>query len=127
MTMKNIYKYICITITLAVCSGASAGLHSEGDGLPKGKPGEGHCMLALQNNMMDAPVKACEQPANVAGCKVLGSTDDNSSAVHGSGDCPKEGAKASCDTGEIKYVYYDGEYSGMEIGCGFQDGDWAEH
>lgn len=122
----NTLKTIALIATLAASGSALAGLHSDGDGLPKGKPGEGHCMLMMQNNMMDAAVKTCEQPANAAGCKVLGETDSNSDAVHGAGDCPTEGGKAICDTGEIKWVYYDGDWSGMEIGCSFQGGDWTE-
>lgn len=125
--MNNIVKSFILILSLAVSGSVFAALHSEGDGLPKGKPGEGHCMMQLQNNMMSDPVKTCEQPANPAGCKILGETDDNSDAVHGAGDCPMEGAKGSCDTGEIKYVYYDGDWSAMEMGCGFQDGDWVEY
>ena len=125
--MKTLSKSICLALGLILSGSALAAMHSEGDGLPKGKPGEGHCMLQLQNNMMDEKVASCEQPANAAGCKVLGTTDDNSDAKHSAGDCPMKGAKASCDTGEIKWLYYSGDYSGMEIGCGFQGGDWADY
>ena len=58
--------------------------------------------------------------------ETLGSTDDNSDAVHGEGECPMQGAQAVCDVGDTKYIYYDGELGGLEIGCGFQGGDWIE-
>ena len=125
--MKLFSKIFCLATALTLTGNVLAGLHSEGDGLPKGKPGDGHCMYMLQNNMMDSQVKTCEQPANAAGCKVLGETDDNSDAAHAGGDCPKQGAKGSCVTEDIKYVYYDGDWESMETGCGFQGGDWTEH
>ena len=126
--MKSVVKYSAalVLVGIAVFGIAIAGMHSEGDDLPKGKPGDGHCTYNLQNLMMDGQVKACQQPANVAGCETLGSTDDNSDAVHGAGDCPMDGALAVCDTGDVKYVYYsdNDQLGGLEIGCGFQGGDW---
>jgi hypothetical protein len=124
--MKSVIKISIGLLVLIAAGVAVAGLHSEGDGLPKGNAGDGHCMHSLQNLMMDASVKSCESPASVEGCKTIGSTDDNSDAVHGAGDCPTEGALATCDTGDVKFVYYsdDGQLGGLEIGCGFQGGDW---
>jgi len=124
--MKSVIKISIGLLVLIAAGVAVAGLHSEGDGLPKGNPGDGHCMYDLQNLMMDATVKSCETPANAEGCKTIGSTDDNANAVHGAGDCPTEGALATCDTGDVKFVYYsdDGQLGGLEIGCGFQGGDW---
>ncbi len=125
--MTMIKKCIVLVTGLMLSTLAIAGLHSEGDDLPKGEPGDGHCMFNLQNLMMDEPMKTCQEHANPEGCATLGSTDDNSDAVHGEGACPMEGAKGVCDTGEIKLVYYSEEgLGGLEIGCGFQGGDWSD-
>ena len=123
--MNTFTKSFLLTAAMALTSSAFAGLHSEGDGLPKGKAGDGHCIYMQQNNMMDSKVKTCELPANAEGCKTLGSTDDNSGAAHGKGNCPTADSKGSCVTEEITYVYYDGDWEGMETGCGFQDGEWT--
>ncbi|MGK0441678.1 MAG: hypothetical protein ACJA0N_001479 [Pseudohongiellaceae bacterium] len=125
--MKTLTKGLCLAAALTLTSSVFAGLHSEDDGEPKGKAGDGHCNYMLQNNMMDSQVKTCEQPANTAGCATLGSLDDNSDGMHSAGDCPMEGAKGSCDTGEVKWVYYDGDWESMETGCGFQGGDWTDY
>ncbi|WP_101759007.1 hypothetical protein [Oceanicoccus sp. KOV_DT_Chl] len=125
--MKIFSKSLTLAAAIALSSSAFAGLHSEDDGAPKGKAGDGSCTYMLQNNMMDSQVKTCEQPANAAGCKVLGSIDDNSDSKHAKGDCSMEGAKGSCDTGEVKWVYYDGDWESMETGCGFQGGDWTDY
>ena len=124
--MKSVLKISIGLLVALTVSLAFAGLHSEGDGLPKGSPGDGHCMHDLQNLMMDASVKACETPASAEGCATIGSTDDNANAAHGEGECPSDGALATCDTGDVKFVYYsdDGQLGGLEIGCGFQGGDW---
>jgi hypothetical protein len=71
-------------------------------------------------------VKTCQEPANEEGCATLGTTDDNSDAVHAAGSCPTDGATGICDTGDNKYVYYGGDLGGLEIGCGFQGGDWTD-
>ena len=125
--MNSVFKIAAVLLGLAMFGVAYAGMHSEGDDLPKGKPGDGHCVYQLQNLMMDGQVKTCQSPANKEGCATLGSTDDNSDAVHGDGECPTDGALAVCDTGDVKYVYYEdnGQLGGLEIGCGFQGGDWS--
>ena len=46
-------------------------------------------------------------------------------AVQGDGACPEEGAVGYCDMGEIKLYYYEGDPGGLEIGCGFSDGEWT--
>ncbi len=124
--MNKSFISLCLVLGLALSFSVYAGLHSEGDDLPKGNPGDGHCMHQLQNMMMDEPVKTCQSPANAEGCATIGSTDDNADAVHGEGECPMEGAQAICDVGDSKFVYYEGELGGLEIGCGFQGGDWIE-
>ncbi len=83
----------------------------------------GHCSY-VQQNMFAGPFKVCQAPANAAQCEELGETDDNHDAVHGDGDCSADGAVGTCDLGDSKVVYYEGEPGGLEIGCGFQGGDW---
>ena len=34
-------------------------------------------------------------------------------------------AVGTCDMGESKLVYYEGDPGGLEIGCGFQGGEWV--
>ena len=125
--MKTVVKFAVGLAGVAAVGIAVAGLHSEGDDLPKGNPGDGHCMYQLQNLMMDGTMKTCQEPANAEGCATLGETDDNSDAVHGQGNCPTEGMVAMCDTGDNKYIYYEDndQLGGLEIGCGFQGGDWV--
>lgn len=84
----------------------------------------GHCKFTLKN-MFAGPYKACFEPASPEKCTELGTTDDNSDAVHGAGACPAEGVIGVCDMGASgKNVYYDGDAGGLEIGCGFQGGEW---
>ena len=124
--MRNVLKCLSVLLSLTLSAGVWAGLHSEGDDLPKGQPGDGHCIYMLQNLMMDEQVKTCQDPANVSGCEELGTTDDNSDASHSEGSCPMDGATGMCDTGDVKLVYYGGDLGGLEIGCGFQGGDWSD-
>ena len=84
---------------------------------------EGHCNYT-QENMFAGPFKVCDMPANEENCQELGSTDDNADAVYGGGACPAENAVGTCDMGETKRIYYEGDPSGLEIGCGFQSGEW---
>ena len=125
--MNLFSKGLCLAAAMTLTSSVFAGLHSEDDGSPKGNPGDGHCVYMLQNNMMDEQVKTCQQPANVAGCKTLGSMDDNTGGTHGAGDCGMEGAKGSCEAEGTKWVYFDGDWESMETGCGFQGGDWTDY
>jgi hypothetical protein len=84
---------------------------------------DGHCNFT-QENMFAGPFKVCEMPADAAKCEELGSTDDNADAVSGDGECATEGAVGVCDRGDSKLVYYEGDPGGLEIGCGFQGGEW---
>ena len=85
---------------------------------------DGHCNYT-QENMFAGPFKVCEMPTDAAKCEELGNTDDNADAVHGDGECPSEGAVGICDRGDSKLVYYEGDPGGLEIGCGFQGGEWV--
>jgi len=101
-----------------------AGAHEGGGGGAKGAAGDGHCNYT-QENMFAGPFKVCHQPANAAACEELGSTDDNADAVHGEGDCSADELVGTCDMGEAKLLYYEGDPGGLEIGCGFQGGEWV--
>lgn len=84
----------------------------------------GHCNYT-QKNMFAGPFKVCDMPTSAEKCAELGKTDENSDAVPGAGECPTAGVVGVCDMGENgKRVYYEGEPGGLEIGCGFQGGEW---
>lgn len=109
-------KALVAAAALAVSGAALGGAH-EGGG--------GHCNY-VQENMFAGPFKVCMMPSDAAGCEVLGNTDDNSNAVHGDGDCAMDTAVGHCDMGDDgKLVYYEGDPGGLEIGCGFQGGEWV--
>lgn len=114
-------KYLIFAMTVT-CSGAVfAAAHTEGGA--QDVSGDGHCNYT-QENMFAGPFKVCQMPVGAEGCETLGSTDDNADAAHGDGDCAAEGAVGTCDTGDQKIVYYEGDPGGLEIGCGFQGGEW---
>jgi len=85
---------------------------------------EGHCNF-VQENMFAGPFKVCQMPVDSAGCDELGATDDNHDAAHGDGDCSADAVVGTCDLGDSKVVYYEGDAGGLEIGCGFQGGEWV--
>lgn len=86
--------------------------------------GAGHCKYT-QKNMFAGPFKVCDEPATAEKCTELGKTDENSGAAHGAGACPLEGQVGVCDMGANgKRFYYEGDPAGLEIGCGFQGGEW---
>ena len=86
--------------------------------------GPGHCNY-VQKNMFAGPFKVCDMPATPEKCTELGKSDENSAAVHSAGDCAAAGRVGVCDLGAGgKRIYYDGEPGGLEIGCGFQGGEW---
>lgn len=85
---------------------------------------DGHCNY-VQQNMFAGPFKVCDMPVNAEKCTELGKTDDNKDSAHGEGECATEGVVGVCDMGEAgKRIYYEGDPSGLEIGCGFQGGEW---
>ena len=86
--------------------------------------GAGPCNYT-QKNMFAGPFQVCDQPASAEKCTELGKTDENSGAAHGDGDCAAEDRVGICDMGDAgKRVYYEGDPGGLEIGCGFQGGEW---
>ncbi len=86
---------------------------------------DGHCNYT-QENMFAGPFKVCDMPADAAVCEELGKSDDNADAVHSAGACMVEDAVGTCDMGDTKRVYYEGDSSALEIGCGFQNGEWVD-
>ncbi len=94
----------------AVLGGAHEG--AGGESTAAANPGDGHCSY-VQENMFAGPFKVCTMPASAATCEELGNTDDNRDAVHGEGDCPAEAAVGTCDLGDSKLIYYEGDPGGL--------------
>ena len=119
--MKILISVLFMAIAMAVSGSVLAGAH-EGSG--SANSGDGHGNYT-QENMFAGPFKVCEMPTDAAKCEELGNTDDNTDAVQGDGECASEGAVGICDRGDSKLVYYEGDPGGLEIGCGFQGGEWV--
>jgi len=85
--------------------------------------GEGACSY-VQESMFAGPFNVCQEPVGADSCAALGEAADNADASHAEGDCNVEAIVGTCDTGDSKIHYYDGDAGGLEIGCGFQGGDW---
>ena len=119
--MKMI-RTLGVVAVVAFAGNASVVLAGGHEGGPE-ITGEGACSY-VQENMFAGPFNVCQEPVGAESCAVLGETDDNADAVHGEGACSAEGSVGTCDMGEQQMVYYEGEPDGLEIGCGFQGGDW---
>ena len=89
-----------------------------------GAPATGHCDFSLKNQWA-GPFKACVDPATPDQCKALGAKDDNSNAVWSSGSCSTTGVVGTCRKSDGALHYYEGDASGLEMGCGFQSGEWV--
>lgn len=85
----------------------------------------GHCAFMLKNQWV-GPLKACMDPATAEACTALGGRDENSGAVHGAGQCPAEGRVGTCAKSDSAMHYYEGDADGLEVGCGFQGGEWKK-
>jgi hypothetical protein len=122
--MKRLISIQILLLALALIGAgtALAGGHTGGGGPAAG--GDGHCNY-VQENMFAGPFKVCQMPTDAALCEELGSTDDNHDAAQGDGACSTDGMVGTCDMGEAKLLYYEGDPGGLEIGCGFQGGDWV--
>ncbi|MEC9375289.1 MAG: hypothetical protein VYA80_02830 [Pseudomonadota bacterium] len=110
---------VVAAIMLGTSSAAFAGAHAGGPAIT----GEGSCNYT-QENMFAGPFQVCQEPVGAGSCAELGETDDNADAVHSDGACSTEGLVGTCDTGDQKVRYLEGDEGGLEIGCGFQGGDW---
>ncbi len=118
--MKKILSLFIVTVALIASNQVLAGAHGGG----AKASGTGHCNYT-QENMFAGPFKVCQMPTDAAQCEELGNTDDNADAAQGDGACSMETAVGTCDMGETKLVYYEGDPGGLEIGCGFQGGEWV--
>lgn len=80
----------------------------------------------VQENMFAGPFNVCEAPVTEALCTERGETDDNQDAAFDAGgECDLEREMVGvCDLGDSKVHYYDGDSFALEIGCGFQGGEW---
>ena len=125
MTGKaTVTKTLLALSALSISGFAIAAAHDGSVAQPAGQSGDGHCNY-VQQNMFAGPFRVCMSPASVSGCEVLGSTDDNRDAAHGDGECSMQGALGVCDMGDASIVYYEGDPGSLEIGCGFQGGEWV--
>ena len=115
-----------ITRILGLAAVVTLGANSAFAGGHEGGPeitGEGSCTY-VQENMFAGPFNVCREPVGAESCAQLGETDDNRDAVHSADACPTEGLVGTCDLGSNQLRYLDGDAGGLEIGCGFQGGDW---
>ena len=86
-------------------------------------PAAGHCSFTLKNQW-SGPYKACVAPADADQCTELGKADENSDATWSAGACPTASVVGSCKRSKDTLYYYEGDASGLELGCGFQSGEW---
>jgi len=86
-------------------------------------PFRGSCTL-VQKNQFAGPFNVCVEPLSESQCGSLGKQDENSGAVHATKPCPSEKVIGVCDRGANRVIYYSGEPMNLEIGCGFQSGEW---
>ena len=110
--MKGIFNLLVLAVALM-----SAGIAMA--------DADGHCNYAHDSAYSDVAYKICKIPMNPADCAALGSTEGNADAVYADGECSTEATVGTCDMGESKLVYYNGDADGLETGCGFQSGDWV--
>lgn len=115
------FQILLAAIALAGSGAVFGGAHTGGGGAASS--GDGHCDF-VQENMFAGPFKVCQMPTDTAACEEFGNTDDNTDAVQSDGPCGSEGSVGTCDLGDSQLVYYEGDPGGLEIGCGFQGGEW---
>jgi hypothetical protein len=68
--------------------------------------------------------QVCEMPTDEAACIAIGQAEGNSDAEYFSGPCPVTNLVGTCDKGASRILYFSGNPSQIEIGCGFQGGTW---
>ena len=118
----KINQILGVTAAVVLAAGSSAAIAGGHEGGPE-ITGEGSCTY-VQENMFAGPFDVCQEPVGADSCAVLGQTDDNANAVHSDDACSTEGLIGTCDLGATKLHYFSGDAGGLEIGCGFQGGDW---
>ena len=117
--MKSIRILGAALLAIASINVAMAGAHTGGPAIT----GEGACTF-VQENMFAGPFDVCQEPVVAESCAGLGDADDNANAVHSDGACATDKLVGTCDVGASKVHYLSGDADGLEIGCGFQGGDW---
>ena len=132
--MKSLAVMICVgclPALIASCSSDNVDVAPSDSGPPTaelaGGPqavDDGHCDFILETTSV-GPYKVCQMPTDAALCEKIGSTNDNADAVQGEGECSAENAVGTCDTGDRKITYYEGDPSRLGTGCGFQGGEWV--
>ncbi len=120
MKMIRTLGLVAVVAMAGNASAVFAAAHQSGPEIT----GEGACSY-IQENMFAGPFNVCQEPVGAESCALLGETDDNADAVHADGACPTEGLIGTCDLGATKLHYYSGDAGGLEIGCGFQGGEWV--
>jgi hypothetical protein len=120
MKIMRIFSVAAAVMLAGASSLALAGGHTGGPEIT----GEGACTY-VQENMFAGPFDVCQEPVGAESCAAIGETDDNADASHAEGACPTEGLVGTCDLGDSKVHYLSGDAGGLEIGCGFQGGDWV--
>jgi hypothetical protein len=119
----KILRILGVVAAICIAGGTSAAFAAGHEGGAE-ISGEGSCTY-VQENMFAGPFNVCQEPVGAESCAVLGETDDNADAVHAEGECPSEGLVGTCDLGSNKLRYFSGDAGGLEIGCGFQGGEWV--
>ena len=86
----------------------------------------GRMHLRSGKHVRRARLTFCQAPMTEAACTEMGETDDNQDATFAQGEeCDTERDMVGiCDIGDSKIYYYTGDAFALEIGCGFQGGDW---
>ncbi len=120
MKIKPIIGAAVAVLALGSASTVFAGAHEGGPEIT----GEGSCTF-VQENMFAGPFDVCQEPVGPESCAALGEAGDNANAVHSEGACSLEGLVGTCDLGTSKVHYLTGDAGGLEIGCGFQGGEWV--
>lgn len=119
----KILRILGFVAALSLAGGASTVFAAAHEGGPA-ITGEGSCTY-VQENMFAGPFNVCQEPVGADSCAILGETDDNADAVHAEGACIAEGLVGTCDLGATKLRYFSGDAPSLEIGCGFQGGEWV--
>ena len=120
MKISRILGAAATLVLMGSYTAANAGAHTGG----AAPSGEGSCTY-VQENMFAGPFNVCQEPVAADACTEIGETDDNADAAHSAEACPAEGLVGTCDLGDAQLRYFSGDASGLEIGCGFQGGDWV--
>lgn len=116
-----IRKLLSCTI-LAVLMGAGFGLVVTGVEAAD----LGVCNYTMKN-MFAGPYKVCQNKIDEATCMGRAKEDENTDPTFSAdADCAAEGAVGACTTAEHATTYYEGDPSGLAIGCGFQQGEWTD-